>query len=87
MSKSIIGDYLNYVNGVTNQAKGVAASNCLAYIVNRASYLREKGLITNEIIDKIACQLPPQGATTINVSTIMHSLTGVKEEPQAMMMR
>ncbi len=67
---SIIGNYLNYVGGNAGQAKGMAASGCLNYIVERARYLQEKGFISQEIMNNIASQLPPIGATTINVEAI-----------------
>lgn len=65
---SIIGNYLNYVGENAGQAKEIAASGCLNYIIKRARYLIENGFISQEIMYNIAIQFPPNVGTAIKMS-------------------
>lgn len=71
---SIIGNYLNYVNGQNYASKGMVATECINYIVERVKNLMEKGFVSEQILEQITYQLPPQGVCSMNITAIQNSI-------------
>lgn len=74
--KSLIGRYLNYMSGQNGISKGVAATQCINYVVTVTQKMIEMGFFPTEILNNISIHLPPKGATMIDVDAINNSLNG-----------
>lgn len=76
--KSTIGNYLNCANEQTGVKKGWIASECIKYITGCVKKLIAKGFVSESLLEQIADQLPPQGASLMNIADIQYNIANAK---------